>query len=151
MTAGRSCGWFSPRHRSTSAVCGAGYAEWLDPLGLDGDDQDDVILAVNEAAANCVDHAYPAGSPGSMTMTCWTEPGLLFVEIADDGAWRTPTAPANGRGHGIHLMRRLVDDVGIRHDRHGTRVLLRCRTTATPTGEAATTPLPRGSCQGLSD
>ena len=101
--------------------------EWLEPLGLDGDDLDDVILAVNEAAANCVDHAYPAGSTGSMTMTCWTEPGLLFVEVADDGAWRTPTGPANGRGHGIHLMRSLVDEVGIRHDRHGTRVLLRCQ------------------------
>ena len=30
--------------------------EWLVPLGLEGADQDDVILAVNEAASNCVDH-----------------------------------------------------------------------------------------------
>ena len=115
--------------------------EWLGPLGLEGADKDDVILAVNEAASNCVDHAYLAGSPGSMTMTCWTEPGLLFVEVADDGVWRIPIGPANGRGHGVHLMRSLVDEVQIRHNRHGTRVLLRCRTTtATPQHSHRGTP-----------
>ena len=106
--------------------------EWLESLGLDGDDYDDVILAVNEAASNCIDHAYPAGSTGSMTMTCWTEPGMLFVEVSDNGPWRTPTGPDNGRGRGVHLMHSLVDEVGIRHDCHGTRVLLRYGTTATP-------------------
>ena len=110
-------------------------SEWLEPLGLDGDDTDDVILAVNEAASNCIDHAYPACSTGSMAITCWTDPGMIFVEVSDNGAWRTPTGQANGRGRGVHLMRSLVDEVGIRHDRRGTRVLLRCRTIATPTGE----------------
>ena len=77
----------------------------------------------------------------SMTMTCWTEPALLFVEVADDGVWRIPIGPANGHGHGVHMMRSLVDEVQIRHNRHGTRVLLRCRTTtATPQHSHRGTP-----------
>jgi serine/threonine-protein kinase RsbW len=99
---------------------------WLSPLALAGDAEDDMVLAVSEAASNSVEHAYhPVTAEDTVDVTFWTEPHALYVEVVDHGVWQTPSEPPTGRGRGIEIMQQLVAFVLIRHDSRGTRVLLR--------------------------
>jgi anti-sigma regulatory factor (Ser/Thr protein kinase) len=105
-------------------------AGWLAPLALTDDEVAGVVLAVDEAAANAVRHAYGPGGSGVVELTMWTEPGTLCVEVVDHGSWVPPatdTAPdglADG-GRGIPLMSSMAEAVLIHHDGRGSRVLLR--------------------------
>ena len=107
-------------------------AGWLAPLALTDDETAGVVLAVDEAAANAVRHAYGPGRSGVVELTMWTEPGTLCVEVVDHGSWRPPTAstPAGDGGdggRGIPLMNTMADAVLIHYDARGSRVLLRHR------------------------
>jgi len=98
---------------------------WLAPLVLPGDDEDDIVLAVSEAASNCVEHAYPADTTdGTVELTFWTEAPHLCLEIVDHGTWRPPTDQPAHRGRGIEMMRQVMTTVLIHYDRRGTRVFL---------------------------
>ena len=60
-----------PRHL---AALRAEVRRWLAPLVLPGDAENDILLAVNEAASNCVEHAYtPTTVDGTVELTFWTE------------------------------------------------------------------------------
>jgi serine/threonine-protein kinase RsbW len=103
---------------------------WLAPLALTDDETADVVLAVDEAAANAVRHAYGPGTSGRVELTMWTEPGTLCVEIVDHGSWRPPADPTpvgvtGDSGRGIPLMSTVADAVLIHYDGRGSRVLLR--------------------------
>ena len=99
---------------------------WLEPLEVTPDAEADLVLAVNEAASNIIDHAYPASTDGAVIeLFLWTEPGAVVLEVVDHGRWRPPDPEKTGRGRGIAIMQRLVEAVLIHHDAHGTRVLLR--------------------------
>jgi serine/threonine-protein kinase RsbW len=100
---------------------------WLAPLEMTGEAEEDMILAVGEAAANCIEHAYPeATEDDTVELTFWTEPDAVCIEIIDHGLWQTrPTEPLE-RGRGIPIMRRLMGSVLINHGPDGTIVLLRC-------------------------
>jgi anti-sigma regulatory factor (Ser/Thr protein kinase) len=54
-----------------------------------------VALAVTEACANVVRHAYPE-TPGDLTLTGWVENDELTVVIADRGMASTGHRPATG-------------------------------------------------------
>ena len=105
-------------------------AGWLAPLALTDDETAGVVLAVDEAAANAVRHAYGPGRSGVVELTLWTEPGTLCVEVVDHGNWVPPVEPpaVDGladRGRGIPLMSSMAEAVLIHHDSRGSRVLLR--------------------------
>ena len=48
---------------------------WLAPLRLTEEETADVVLAVDEAAANAVLHAYGPDESGAVELTLWTEQG----------------------------------------------------------------------------
>lgn len=99
---------------------------WLAPLGMTVEAQEDMVLAMSEAAANSVEHAYPeATEDDTVELIFWTEPGAVCVEIVDHGVWQTPPTEPLGRGRGIPVMRKLMGAVLIQHGPDGTRVLLR--------------------------
>jgi len=102
---------------------------YLDPLPLPRDRRDEIVLAVGEAAANAVEHAYrDRPESGVIDVTFWVESDAICVEIRDHGRWREPspcTRPPGQSGLGIVLMCSLIDCVLIRHDHRGTNVLLR--------------------------
>ena len=110
-------------------LCRLRYAMYgfLGALPLSLDRQDEIVLAIGEAAANAVEHAYRHQEPGVIDVTFWTEGDALCVQIRDHGRWREPSAGPQsvGQGLGIVLMRRLIDCVLIHHDHRGTTVLLR--------------------------
>jgi serine/threonine-protein kinase RsbW len=101
---------------------------WLAPLGLTEEETADVVLAVDEAAANAVRHAYGAHESGVVELTLWTEPGTLSIEVVDHGSWRPPAPdPSRESGRGIPLMSTMSESVLIHYDGRGSRVLLRHR------------------------
>jgi anti-sigma regulatory factor (Ser/Thr protein kinase)/DNA-binding CsgD family transcriptional regulator len=121
---------------------------WLASIGLTGETQEDVLLAVNEAASNSVDHAYPAATADdTVELIFWTEPDAVCIEIIDQGAWHTPAAKSE-RGRGIAMMGRLMDSVLIHHGLTGTRVLLQCRLPEDPVGSELATRLNRARGHG---
>ena len=83
-----------PRHL---AALRAEVRRWLAPLALPGDAKNDLLLAVNEAASNCVEHAYtPATVDGTVELTFWTEPRSVCVEIVDHGGGGPPAVSPPG-------------------------------------------------------
>jgi serine/threonine-protein kinase RsbW len=88
------------------------FHDWLAPMA-DPDTTDDVTLAVYEALANVVDHAYvTALFPGEMRLWAAVSPASadgrdLVVTVSDDGAWRRADGPGF-RGRGLPLMHTLA-------------------------------------------
>jgi serine/threonine-protein kinase RsbW len=104
-------------------------AGWLAPLSLSSDEIDGIVLAVDEAAANAVCHAYGPGESGRVELTLWTEDApegaTLCIEIVDHGRWCPPKENPVGGGLGIGLMNAMTDAMLIHYDDRGSRVLLR--------------------------
>lgn len=98
---------------------------WLAPFALDNEEVADLVMAVDEAATNAVEHAYEAGEAGSVDLMLWTEPSVLCIEVIDHGAWKPPAATMSFGGRGMQVMRSVVDSVMIHYDDRGTRVSLR--------------------------
>ncbi|MFL5844408.1 MAG: SpoIIE family protein phosphatase [Solirubrobacteraceae bacterium] len=81
---------------------------------LDGIDIDDVRLAVGEACANVVVHAYRNMlEPGLVCVRALESDGALVVEIRDDGAGPAPRPDSPGLGLGLPLMARLADELQV--------------------------------------
>ena len=115
-----------PAHPRQLAALRAEVRCWLTPFTLADDAEDDLVLAVSEAASNSVEHAYTSPDAGdTVELTFWTESRAICVEVVDHGFWRVPSDQSSGRGRGIQMMQRLVAFVLIHHDNRGTRVLLR--------------------------
>ncbi len=100
-------------------------SRWLAPLDLTEEKIADVVLAVDEAAANVVRHAYGPDESGVVELTLWTEPATLCIEVVDHGSWRPPAEPGRDGGRGIPLMSHMSESVLIHFDHRGSRVLLR--------------------------
>jgi len=107
-------------------------ARWLVPLALTDDDIDGIVLAVDEAAANAVCHAYGPGESGVVELTLWTEGATLCIEVVDHGQWRPPEPRPVTGGRGISLMNAMSEAMLIHYDDRGSRVLLRHRVPERP-------------------
>ncbi len=89
--------------------------EWLDELDPVAEDRAAVELAVWEAVANAVDHAYPPGRPGPVGIDAELLPdGVLECRITDEGSWRDPEPGATHRGRGLLLAQQLTDSLHVR-------------------------------------
>ena len=82
--------------------------------GLDPDRLADVSLAVGEACANAVVHAYGDGEPGVLRATAEITPDGLEVVIADEGRGLAPRPDSPGAGLGLPLMAQLATAIEIR-------------------------------------
>jgi anti-sigma regulatory factor (Ser/Thr protein kinase) len=100
---------------------------WLEGQGAQPEVGAEVALAVHEAAANVVEHAYPRGS-GELIVRARHDNGRLVVVVEDEGEWRAPSR-TDQRGRGLTLMHGLMDAVEIVPSEagSGTRVTLRRR------------------------
>ncbi|MBA2347372.1 MAG: ATP-binding protein [Solirubrobacterales bacterium] len=82
--------------------------------GLDDDGQADVSLAVTEACANAVVHAYVGREPGKITVTAEITGRGLEVHVVDFGRGMAPRSDSPGLGLGLPLMVSLTSDVEFR-------------------------------------
>ncbi len=95
---------------------------WLAGHGASKNEIYDITVAVQEAAANAVEHAY---APGTAAFTVDAEhvAGAITVTVTDRGRWRE--ARGEHRGRGFPLMRGLMESVDVRPEGGGTSVVLR--------------------------
>jgi serine/threonine-protein kinase RsbW len=99
---------------------------------------DDLVLAVNEAVSNSIEHGYQVGpdDPSSHKTVeihgrvLRARDGSRHVELVvrDTGRWLPPAEDARTtRGQGIRLMRACVEDLTIDGNADGTTVTLHSR------------------------
>lgn len=95
---------------------------WTAESDLDEVTAEDVVLAVDEAVTNVVEHAYAEVSGAvRLQLTRW-ECGELTVIVEDDGTWRPPPADPGFRGRGLSLIERLADHAHVSPTSTGTVV-----------------------------
>jgi len=95
----------------------------------------DVKLAVTEAMANAVRHAYPPDDPGRVTVELQATPGRLEIVVSDTGRGLGDVNfdgmgddSARESGMGLSIIRAIADevDIGAGADGRGTRVRFAC-------------------------
>lgn len=87
-----------------------------------GANPDDVGLAVSEAVANSVVHAYPEGCSGTIRVQAHCDPSGLLVSVEDDGSGMRLNSTSRGLGVGIALISRLAANASFSSSEDGTRV-----------------------------
>jgi serine/threonine-protein kinase RsbW len=118
---------------------------WLTALRWPGGQRDDIVLAVNEAVSNAIEHAYLDQPCGLVEIRGGVEttPGgqrRVTIIVRDHGRWRPIPIHHENRRRGIPLMRACMDTVTIGRpadDKVGTRVVLRSRAVPPPFQAAA--------------
>jgi serine/threonine-protein kinase RsbW len=107
---------------------------WLRAHGWTPPQMDDIVLAINEAVSNSIEHGYgigegdPAGT-GTVELRGEITDHQVTFTVRDRGVWRRPVDdPKSTRGQGIRLMRACMDHVTVDVNEDGTTVVLRGRT-----------------------
>ncbi|MEU4217087.1 SpoIIE family protein phosphatase [Actinoplanes sp. NPDC026623] len=94
----------------------------------------DMLLAVNEACANAIEHAYRGREPGPVEVTVRSDAdGSYLATVRDFGRWQPLTRSAAYRGRGLNIIRRLSDGFERRSTPNGTLVRFRLPARGTPT------------------
>ena len=98
--------------------------EWLSGLGLGAEPRADVVLAVDEAVVNAVEHAYGPNDRGWIDVVGTRRGDDIEITVRDYGRWRT-AVPDGLRGRGLAIMQALAVDVAVSAGHPGTSVVLR--------------------------
>ena len=99
--------------------------QWLEALGGGEAEVYDVLVAVTEAAANAIEHAYgPADESFELEAEAGSDGDVALV-VRDHGRWRPPRG--HNRGRGTLLMQELMDDFEVTTSERGTEVRMRRR------------------------
>jgi anti-sigma regulatory factor (Ser/Thr protein kinase) len=88
-------------------------------------DHDGIAIAVSEAVANAVVHAYPDRPGGHVRVHASQEPGALLIIVSDDGQGMATRSDRGGLGVGLTLIARLCNSLQIDVHGAGTRVTMR--------------------------
>ena len=121
-----------PAHARYLSLARLGLAGVAPVAGLDAAELADLKLAVTEACANAVRHAYPDGCGGSVKVRIAVADGAVSVDVADAGRGIDAEEVADWdpdelreAGMGLAIIRSVVDDVEIESpDEGGTVVRL---------------------------
>jgi anti-sigma regulatory factor (Ser/Thr protein kinase)/putative methionine-R-sulfoxide reductase with GAF domain len=97
---------------------------WLISRGAGEADVAEVTIAVSEACANAIEHAYSPG-PATFKLDATGENGEVTVAVRDEGRWRAPRG--SNRGRGLSIMVAAMDDLQIDRTETGTHVVMRRR------------------------
>jgi anti-sigma regulatory factor (Ser/Thr protein kinase) len=115
--------------------------EWLRRLDWPGIPADKLVLAVHEALANVVDHAYYRASATVPSASSQPSRGVLYAweiiegqagylqrrvtaVITDYGRWKPSSAGSDRSGRGMAIMTSNTDQFHIQHSAGGTTVIL---------------------------
>lgn len=122
--------WYAeyPARPDRLEVIRADLRAWLRDRLVSAEDETALTLAVSEAAANCIEHAYRDGEDGTVRVQLnLTTKGDALLVVADEGGWRAPITKAGTRGRGLAMVADAVDDFSIDTETGGTVVRMRRR------------------------
>jgi GAF domain-containing protein/anti-sigma regulatory factor (Ser/Thr protein kinase) len=97
--------------------------QWLEAHGAGEMETYDVLVAVTEAAANAIEHAYGPVDAAFDVEAEMTDEGEVSVLVRDQGRWRPPRG--HNRGRGTLLMQELMDHFEVATSDEGTVVRMR--------------------------
>lgn len=115
-------------------------SEWLHRGGCATETVEDLVLAVNEAVSNCVEHAYPPGAEGTVAVSavavgCEHGGSHAVVTVTDSGRWRPEVGDPGFRGRGLATMQATVHELHIgRTAEGGTQVRMTSHPCDRPPG-----------------
>jgi len=111
-----------PAQPSSLREIRAALRRWLASIDAREEEVHDIVVAVGEATANAVEHAYGAAG-GTVVVRAELQSDDVFIRISDMGRWRAPRGV--GRGRGTLIMETTSDEFRIEHRIDGTDVFLR--------------------------
>ncbi|GAA2537654.1 hypothetical protein GCM10010210_04280 [Pseudonocardia hydrocarbonoxydans] len=116
------------RHRAHAVELGrirGDIGRWARQTGVPEDVTIDLQLAVGEAVANGVEHAYGDDADGTVEVEMELRDGrppAVLVRVADRGAWRPEPESPGFRGRGLLMIERLARRVRVQCSPGGTEV-----------------------------
>jgi PAS domain S-box-containing protein len=102
----------------------AQLGNWLRATGIPDDLAGDIVLVVNEACTNSIEHGYRDRTPGRMVLHVQAKGRGITIRITDFGSWKPPDANPRVRGRGVPLMRAVSGDVTLHGTSTGTTVTM---------------------------
>ncbi len=82
----------------------------------------DLVLAVNEACANSVEHGYRGRKPGKVRVAGENDGARMHLRVTDRGSWKPAPADPSPRGRGLLLIRAVSDQLEMECTPSGTTV-----------------------------
>ncbi|RSM35559.1 ATP-binding protein [Amycolatopsis balhimycina DSM 5908] len=113
----------APANPAQLALLREEIAAWAARAGLYPDRIPGLQLAVYEAMANVVVHAYP-GQLGTFSLLARSHDQSLTVTVADHGRWQPAARPGLLHGRGLPLIHTLADHATIDNGTEGTTVTM---------------------------
>jgi anti-sigma regulatory factor (Ser/Thr protein kinase) len=101
-----------------------GVRRWLRSHGAQEPDLTEVTMAVNEACANAIEHAY-SPSPAEFGVDATLDDGVVTIVVTDQGTLRKPRGRERGRG--LIMVRAAMDEVELTSGESGTTMWMRRR------------------------
>jgi PAS domain S-box-containing protein len=107
-------------------------ADWLWGADVPHEMIDDIVLVVNEACTNCIEHAYRGHGLGTTLLEVETVDGEIRARVIDYGSWKPPAENPGNSGRGLVLMRAISDTLEIDSSPTGTTVDITFRIPRSP-------------------
>lgn len=103
--------------------------DWLAAIGAPDAVSDDIVLALDEAVANALEHSTPSSGPTArrivpVEIRLSLHAGMVEVRVHDSGTWTDRAGESRNRGRGIGLMGSVMDSCEIVRDDAGTTVTM---------------------------
>ena len=113
-----------PADASALSAMRATAKRWLSRASGDETEVYEVVLAINEAVENSIEHGM-RGQGEAIELVLERIGDDLEITVRDRGSWREGSTADRGRG--LVLMRAVMDDVSVEPGDRGTAVILRRR------------------------
>ncbi len=111
-----------PAYPRTLARVRQMLARWLSAQEIDREVSIEITIAVSEACANAIEHAY-GPSRGEFTVRAERTADAIEITVSDNGRWRSPRG--ENRGRGLKIMEAAMDSLDVRAGSDGTTVIMR--------------------------
>jgi len=97
-------------------------AAWMRDATIPDERAADIVLAVNEACANSIEHGYRGRKPGKVLVEGENDGAQVHLRVTDNGSWKPVPADPGIRGRGLLLIRAVSDWLEMECTPSGTTV-----------------------------